>query len=198
MNTKNNRRLRETNERIIRAVYETLAYEKKPLSKITVREICEKADIHRSTFYAHYMDVFDVVEKVEKNMSEGPLKAFFEKLDEGGTAEECFSGYLTYIFEYQEFYRIYLNEARVFSSVEILFEGVRERIEKKDDNRFEPARRKSVPSGGVDVRYYGYFAIYGVMAVIRFWLNEGCKETPEEVYQILRSQQYALENMFNW
>ena len=32
----------------------------KPLNKITVREICERADVNRSTFYAYYEDIYDL------------------------------------------------------------------------------------------------------------------------------------------
>ena len=32
---------------------------KKPLEKITVKELCESARINKSTFYAHYKDIYD-------------------------------------------------------------------------------------------------------------------------------------------
>ncbi len=37
----------------------------KPLSKITVREICEKTRVSRPTFYAHYHDVYALVTDYE-------------------------------------------------------------------------------------------------------------------------------------
>lgn len=37
----------------------------KPLDRITVREIIDRADVSRGTFYAHFMDIFDLQEKVE-------------------------------------------------------------------------------------------------------------------------------------
>ena len=33
--------------------------QKKPLSRITVKEICEGADVNRSTYYAYYADPYD-------------------------------------------------------------------------------------------------------------------------------------------
>lgn len=39
----------------------------KPIGKITVKEICEMADINRATFYAHYEDVYDLLEKIEED-----------------------------------------------------------------------------------------------------------------------------------
>ena len=76
MNVKNNRLGRETDERIIRAVYAMMTREHRPIGKITVREICERTGVHRSTFYAHYQDVYDLVERVEKSMSRQLTEAF--------------------------------------------------------------------------------------------------------------------------
>ena len=81
MNVKNNRLNRETDERIIRTVYRMMTQEQRQIGKITVREICERAEIHRSTFYAHYRDVYDLVEKVEQNMSGQLTETFFRKLN---------------------------------------------------------------------------------------------------------------------
>lgn len=41
---------------------------KKPLHKITVQEIVDKAEISRVTFYKYYLDVYDKVEHIWKNM----------------------------------------------------------------------------------------------------------------------------------
>ena len=37
----------------------------KPINKITVKEICEMAEINRATFYKRYLDVYDLLEKIE-------------------------------------------------------------------------------------------------------------------------------------
>ena len=89
MNVKNNRLNRETDEKIIRTVYAMMTQQHRPIGKITVREICEEAGVHRSTFYAHYQDVYDLVEKVEQNMSRQLTERFFRKLDENAPARDC-------------------------------------------------------------------------------------------------------------
>ncbi|MDR0376657.1 MAG: TetR/AcrR family transcriptional regulator [Spirochaetaceae bacterium] len=38
----------------------------KPISKITVKELCENADINRTTFYAHYRDQYDLLQHIEE------------------------------------------------------------------------------------------------------------------------------------
>ena len=111
MNVKNNRLIRETDEKIIRAVYAMMTQEHRPVGKITVREICERTGIHRSTFYAHYQDVYDLVEKVEKDMSRQLTEAFFRRLDEKASAKDCFTEVFSFIREHREFYRYYLTES---------------------------------------------------------------------------------------
>lgn len=50
-----------------RAIRNTLfgLMSKKPLSKITVSEICARAEINRKTFYRHYRTIGDVIEELE-------------------------------------------------------------------------------------------------------------------------------------
>ena len=41
---------------------------KKPLEKITIKELCEKAQINKSTFYSHYKDIYDLYDAYEKDI----------------------------------------------------------------------------------------------------------------------------------
>lgn len=43
---------------------------KKPIQSISVKELCEAAGINRGTFYAHYTDIYDLLEKLEAEMME--------------------------------------------------------------------------------------------------------------------------------
>ena len=38
---------------------------KKPISKITIKELCELADISKATFYLHYRDIYDLSDKLQ-------------------------------------------------------------------------------------------------------------------------------------
>ncbi len=40
--------------------------QKKPLKKITIRELCEVAEINRSTFYAHYDDIYELIRAISE------------------------------------------------------------------------------------------------------------------------------------
>ena len=48
----------------------------KPVNKITVKEVCELAELNRATFYSHYSDCFDLMEKIEREI----LDAFEQSL----------------------------------------------------------------------------------------------------------------------
>lgn len=48
----------------------------KPMQRITVRELCEKAQINRSTFYSYYLDVYDLLQNIEQEL----LDAFAKSL----------------------------------------------------------------------------------------------------------------------
>lgn len=58
-----------------------LLAKEKPLNKITVKEICEEAQLSRNAFYFHYQDIFALVEEIENQMVkevEGYLVEFRE------------------------------------------------------------------------------------------------------------------------
>ena len=57
-------RKKKTEKAIKNAFIELRA--RKPLEKITVKELCAEACINKSTFYAHYADIYDLSESMEK------------------------------------------------------------------------------------------------------------------------------------
>ena len=41
---------------------------RKPLEKITIKELCEHAYINKSTFYSYYKDIYDLSERMEEEV----------------------------------------------------------------------------------------------------------------------------------
>lgn len=193
MNVKNNRLLRETDEKIVRAVYALMTQEHRPIGKITVREICERTGIHRSTFYAHYRDIFDLVDKVEQNMSRQLTETFFRKLDENASARDCFIELFTFIREHRDFYLYYLTESKQYGILQLAWDPIRERAGaiSADPTRFG-ARTEE------EMAYHGVFFLVGLTAVVRMWLQKGCRETPAELYDLLCRQSAVQQAMTSW
>ncbi len=65
-------RIERTKRSIINAFIELRA--KKPLEKITVKELSEIALINKATFYSHYSDIYDLSEQLEKEAVDTVLK----------------------------------------------------------------------------------------------------------------------------
>jgi len=69
------RRTRRTKKLLTTAFLELLSSKK--LNEITVKELCEKADINRGTFYLHYQDVYDLKRQIESDLYEELAKLIF-------------------------------------------------------------------------------------------------------------------------
>ena len=59
----------EKTERAIKQAFMELRAEK-PLEKIRVKELCDRACINKSTFYAHYQDIYALANAMEDEMVE--------------------------------------------------------------------------------------------------------------------------------
>ena len=62
------RRVRKTKKQLRLALMELLA--EKSAKSISVRELTERADINRGTFYIHYRDVGDLLQRLEDEMAD--------------------------------------------------------------------------------------------------------------------------------
>ena len=63
-----NRRVRMTKKLLKDAILELM--ETRGLDRVTVTDICAAADVNRSTFYAHYEDVHQLLREIEDGMLE--------------------------------------------------------------------------------------------------------------------------------
>ncbi len=69
----------------------------KPVSRITVTELVTKAGINRSTFYKHYLDIPDLLEKTETVLLENLRAMIREQLSFTNDLEYSLAKFLTII-----------------------------------------------------------------------------------------------------
>ncbi len=62
--------------RIIKQIFAEMLSEKRELGKISVSELCQRADISRGTFYSHYDDIYGVAEDYENEL----IDRFFDNI----------------------------------------------------------------------------------------------------------------------
>lgn len=108
MNTKNNQRTRLSKILMKNALMDILK-EKGDIHKISVRELCEKAELNRSTFYAHYNEPNDLLKELENEIIESTeehLKKIGEENDVG--AHKYILSFLKYIKDNDNVFRTLL------------------------------------------------------------------------------------------
>lgn len=66
-------RVEKTKHSIFNAFIELRSH--KPLERITVKELCELAKINKSTFYSHYVDIYDLSEQIESEITSNVIKS---------------------------------------------------------------------------------------------------------------------------
>ena len=72
---------------------------KKPISKITVKEICDIAQINRATFYKHYQDPYDLLEQFQNEAIQGLLDMIEASSEKSTEQIRTFVLYLYFTFE---------------------------------------------------------------------------------------------------
>ena len=170
MNTANNRLRRSTDRRLREALLSVMEQERVP----SVGELCERAQVNRSTFYRHYLDVYDLMEKTETEIQKGLAETLAS--DAGG---EPLERLVRYVADYRKFYRIYLQK-HLNGSMEAGFQSYWE-------SRLKPVFLRAGVRDERRMLYYYQFVKAGVMTVLKLWLDGGCRESPEEIAGILRA-----------
>ena len=105
MNTKNNQRTRLSKLLFKNALMDLLK-EKGSVAKISVRELCDRAELNRSTFYAHYNEPNDLLTEIENEIlqsTEEHLRKIGEENDAG--AHKYLHSFLKYIRENDKIFR---------------------------------------------------------------------------------------------
>lgn len=111
MNTKNNQRTRLSKLLFKNALMDLLK-EKGSVAKISVRELCDRAELNRSTFYAHCNEPNDLLMEIETELldaTEEHLKKIGEENDAG--AHKYILSFLQYIKQNDKQFRTLLIDS---------------------------------------------------------------------------------------
>lgn len=164
--------------------------EKKDLAYITVKEICEKAGVNRSTFYLHYKTVADLLSESVSYMNEHFLSymkkdssAFVIKLRTCPLEElylitpEYLTPYLNYVKENRRLFRTALENAEALR-LEDSYNGLLRHIITPILERYGVAVN--------DRPYILAFYIKGLMAIISEWLKNDCADSVDYIAGVIQ------------
>ncbi len=108
--------------KLIREAFAQLIKEKQDISKITVKEIVERAEISKSTFYCHYADIYAVYEEFGNeiiNIMNTTLDAL-AKHNSPEDIRECAKQLILTLLENEELYRKLLTSNLTYTFIEQL------------------------------------------------------------------------------
>lgn len=162
----------------------------KDLEYITVKEICEKAGVNRSTFYLHYETIADLADEALKSADERFLSYFsqsekeivgkiYEKQLEDLVfiTQEYLRPYLQFIYDNKNIYRAAFRNPQSMQ-VHVRYRYLTEHILKPVLNRFE------IPESFH--KYYIAYYIEGITAIIKEWLSTDCSDPIDTIIAVMK------------
>lgn len=174
MNTVNNKRKKQSMELIEKTFIELL--QTKDLDKISVSDICKRAGLNRTTFYANYTDIYGLADAIRDKLENETFESHKYKVAQGFNNDD-YLNLFRHIKDNQIFYQTYFklgydNEYKIFAyDVDL----ARQHFQ----NKF--------------IEYHMEFFKAGITKIIKLWLQNGCKESPEDMFEIIRSEYQGRE-----
>lgn len=166
---KNDRRVRYTRMVLKESFIKLL--EKKDITQISIKEICEEADVNRATFYAHYNDQYDLMRKIEDEFIDN-INVLFTEIDhrnKNGNAVLLAERIFEYIKENAKLCKLLLSERGDFRFQKQIITLVYDIIitELTGDNKITKE----------DAEYVYAFTITGCIGIVQKWLDEDMKKS---------------------
>lgn len=174
-----------TRPRVRQAFIEALR--ERGLDGMTVSDLCRRAGINRGTFYLHYVDKFDLLDKLEGEVIEHINELLFQNFEEEFTLSDpipypAILRALIYVRDDFDFVAAVAGKGGdpTFSQkMRDLLEQVVQTVVARSDGRLHLQL-----AGLPDV--YGYALLLGgVMSIIQLWIERGAVESPEEIAQVI-------------
>lgn len=168
MNVKNNKRRKESQNKIEKAFVELL--QTRDIKEVTVSDLVKETGLNRSTFYANYIDIFDLADKTRQKLEKDFTNLFadYDYFNERTGALKMF----THIKENQLFYKTYFKLCYDDKHLISIYDTKRAEKEHIDSN----------------IKYHIEFFRNGLNAIIKMWLANDCKESPEAMAEVLKQE----------
>lgn len=153
---------------------------RKPFQSITIRDITDLANVNRTTFYSHYTDKYDLLDKTIDLKLQSLRALLLESMDSADngspaqpeTADAYYIAFFKHLAEYESYYRIILTESFAQAHYGNMHNVVRESMYERI-LRIGPAQKLLIP---LDL-LLDYISI-SLMGIARKWLEQQMIYTP--------------------
>ena len=189
------RRQKKTREAIFNAFTELLS--KKHYNQITVGEIIEKADVGRATFYAH----FETKDFLLKALCEELFCHIFDATEEGGEKHrhifncDAPSSVILHLLQHLQKNDNKILDLLACENNELFLQYFKENLKeliKKSPHVFESEKAKGLPDN-----YWSNHISVTFVETIRWWSENGMKESPQTIAEYFYIAVYGSEKANN-
>lgn len=162
---------------------------KKEFEFITVKEICKKAGVNRSTFYLHYDKIGDLLCETIENLNKQFFSCFSDeekdisKKIRKGKREDLILITPQYLLPYLN----HVKENKVVYKVSAKYPILMQSVEKYKylQNEILFPIFESFDIGGEDKKFISAYYINGIYAIIDEWISGGCREDVSKICKII-------------
>ena len=140
---------------------------------INISQICEQANINRSTFYCHYDDINDLVIKIESKFAKSMASIFDYGLKQN---HQAFVEMFTFVKDNKYFYKAFLS---------IPYQTLAETNTKIDILKHIGETTNIDKTNNIGIFYRASFFGAGIKEMCRLWLERDCQESPEDMAKLL-------------
>lgn len=173
-NESTDRRIRKTRKQLRQGLTELL--EEKGAKSITVRELSERVDLNRGTFYLHYKDIFDMIEQIEMEMfndfhnvlTKHPMESL------NGKPLPMLIDVFRFVSENADMCKVLLGKNGDLAFVNRLKDLVKDRCLHDWVELFNTGKSHNF-------EYFYSFIVSGCIGLLQNWLESGQKESPEHM-----------------
>lgn len=152
----------------------------KQIFAITVKEICERADINRSTFYAHFNDQYDLLEHIEEELIEDMVSFLYAYNTEEELEVLQMTEKLIEYFKAKKTTCLTLLSQNSHSSFEQKVRDVAEQFMMVD-------QAKKYNTDSTTMKYISAFIISGSIEVMKVWLENDMETSPKDIAKMIKN-----------
>jgi AcrR family transcriptional regulator len=153
----------------------------KSISKITIKELCENADINRTTFYAHYADQYDLLHKIEAETLSWMREALSNLINKTNRNEtiKILEGLFQYFIDNSGYLQVLISEQGDPDFQKQLFTLIYQQC---GISPLEPLATGVTSNTNED---YFIFVVNGSIGLIQHWFKEGIIRSAKEMAEII-------------
>lgn len=151
-------------------------YKFRPIEKITVKELVQKAGYSRATFYNYFKDAYDLLESVENEFISSLLETITSNIENNKSPEDFVQTFVELVKSEERYINVFMNSSKNSAFIE--------KLKAEALPLLLPSFH--VPIDNVTARYALEFYISGLIPVIGAWMKNSQDISTEELAELIK------------